>query len=120
VAPGHDVPLEDLVAVDCRNGEVHASERRYSIGGVQEFGLYSAPVFDVIEWFDEYEVELTKWGLWTVKRGPVTWYTQDANFEWRRYNGTAIRPQPVEQGRLEDFFLQEVVIMVRNLVEIGE
>lgn len=118
VAPGHNVALNDLVAVRCRNGELRVSARRYGIGGLEDVGLYSAPVFDVIRNYAAYQTELTKFGLWTVTSAPVTWYTQNDLYEWRRYNGTAIRPQPVEDGRLERYFLRQFVIMVRELMEV--
>lgn len=120
VGVGWNVPLNELGTVRCRNGEVRPTERRYSDGGAQDVGLYSAPVFDLFPNSPAYQAELTKFGILAVKWARVTWYTRDTFFNWHRYNGIAVQPEPGQDGSRARYFLRGFAIYIHALVQLED
>lgn len=120
VGIGWDVAQEELVPVHCRNGEVRATQRQYSDGGPHDQGLYSAPVIDLFEDAANLQETFALFGLDEAEAAKVTWYTRDDTFTWRRYNGWAKRPRPVEDGGLNNYFLRDYVIYIVDLQAVED
>lgn len=98
-----------------RSEGVHVTRRDFmGDGSVVDQGLYVELVYDIIEDVTQYQTILTVFGLVAANSAEVTVYCRDALFNWVRYNGRAIRPEP----SWNLFFPRNVVILVRDLVAL--
>lgn len=113
----HGVALVSLTTLDPqpRSEGVKPTRRDFvGDGTLVEQGLYVELVYDVLEDVTQYQAVLTVFGLVAAKSALVTVYCRNDLFNWVRYNGTAIRPEPSWQ----QFFPRGVVILVRDLVAL--
>lgn len=120
VAIGWGVDPGDLAVVvpQPRNGEVQATERTFSDGGVRDLGLYSRPQWNVLGSDALYQSILTQFGVVEADECEVTWQTLDDTFAAVTYEGWAVRPKPVDDGGLERFFLRDVGLLIRIVREV--
>jgi len=113
----HSVALVSLTTLDPqpRSEGVKATQRNYmGDGSIYEQGLYVELVWDILEDATAYTTILAIFGLDSATSADVTIYARDDQYAWTRYNGKAIRPEP----SWNQFFPRNVVILVRNLVEL--
>jgi len=114
----HDIALGSLTVLSPQpRSEGVKPTRRTPLadGMVVEEGLYVELVWDVFETASEYQTVLTVFGLGSATSADVTIYARNAVYDWKRYNGKAVRPDPSWQ----QYFPRGVVILVRNLEELA-
>lgn len=110
----HDVALVSLTTLDPQprsSGVMSSRDDFVGDGSVVEHGLYVELEWDVLESSTEYQTILTVFGLLSARSADVTIYARDAVYNWKRFNGKAIRPQP----SWNQYFARNVVILVRDL-----
>lgn len=118
IAAGHDQALIDLdpITPQPRSEGVKALRRTYAAGGtVYEEGKYIELAWNVLGGATSYQAILTQFGLDAAATAQVTLYVPDYNFAYARYNGTAVRPLVGEDIAQRNYFLRNVVILVRDL-----
>lgn len=115
VALGWDVDPGDIeeVVPQPRNGELQATERTYSDGGVRDLGLFCRPTWDVFGTDAELQGIFTQFGILDADEAKVTWRTRDDTFQEKTYEGWAVKPKPVDDGGLSNFFLRDYGILIR-------
>lgn len=114
VAEGSNIALVSLTVLSPqpRSEGVRATRRDFiADGSIVEQGLYVELVYDVLNDVTEYQAVLAFFGLDTADSAAVTIYARNALFNFVRYNGRAVRPEPSWQ----QFFPRNVVILVKNL-----
>lgn len=88
-------------------------------GSFVEQGLFVEWLWNVNGSVAQYQGILTQLGLSTVKSLPVTIYSVDDQYIFRRWNGTIIRPQPGVDVRRNNFFVRDITVLIRDLVMIA-
>jgi hypothetical protein len=118
IAYNHDVPLASLIAVNPqpRSNGVQPTRRTHTGNGVIDEALWCEWIWDGgIDDSVAYQNILIACGLLTTaKWRSVTIYTRNDLFVWTRFNGMAIRPEPV----WEQYF-PRLTLLIRDLQEIG-
>ena len=113
--PGRDVALTFLVVMDPQptSPGVKATRRiNFGDGTILEQGLYVEWNYNIVEDATQLSQILTPLGLMSAASAEVTIYTRNQLYQYRRYNGTAIRPE----ANWDNFFARNITIMIRNLV----
>lgn len=119
VADGHDIAEESLttIAPQPRSEGIKATRRVFLPDGtVQDDGRHIELEFSTIGDVATYQSLLSQFGVQSATTNEVTVMVPDETFAWVRMNGTAVRPQPGQDVSRRDFFLRNVVILVRDLV----
>jgi hypothetical protein len=118
VKPAHNQPLVDLVVLDPqpRSVGIQVTRRTYAASGVvYEEGLYVELVYSMIENATQYQAILTAFGLSSLVSANVTLYAEDQTFAAKRWNGRVVRPDIGRNGARENYFLRDVVFLVKDL-----
>jgi hypothetical protein len=119
VADGHDVALLSLgtLALQPSSEGVKVVERNYAVSGnIHEHGLWIDLRWNMIGSVGRYQTLLTAFGLHNALTNEITIYCPDHQFAWNRYNGLAIRPEKGVDVRRSNYFIRDVIIIVKNLV----
>lgn len=114
-ATGHNVALTFLTPINPQptSPGVKASRRiNFGDGTILEQGLYVEWNYNVVEDAAQLSAILTPLGLMAAASAEVTIYARNQLYQYRRYNGTAIRPE----ASWDNFFARNVSIVIRNLV----
>jgi hypothetical protein len=117
IAIDFDRPLGSLTVLNPqpRSSGVLPTRRTYTGNSILDEGLYCEWIWDGgIDDGVAYRTLLTTCGLLTARMCPVTIYTRDDRFVDTRYNGIAVRPEPV----WEQYF-PRLTVLIRDLQEIG-
>lgn len=119
VALGHDVASLDLDLVDPQptSDGIQVTRRTFSGNGtVYDQGRYIELRWSVIEDEAEYNDLLQQFGIdGGDLTADVTISVPDDDYQYNRFNGIAVRPQLGQDARRRDYFIREMVIVVRNL-----
>lgn len=118
VAQGHGVALVSLAAVIPQPAStgVMVTERSYGASGaVFEAGQYIEWRFSNLGTGAKYLALLTQLNLDDFLTAPVTVYTRNQFFAFKRYNATAVRPQLGQDGDWSGYFPRGFVIVLKNL-----
>ena len=118
---GHDLPLGSLtlLAPQPRSTGVEATVRRYSGSGqIFEEGLYVQLLWDVVGSASQYDSLLAQWDFFVTPTRAVTVYIPNPTLHYNRYNGIAVRPETGRDMRVDRFYVRNVVILVRDLVNL--
>lgn len=118
VKTGHDQALIDLVAVTPQPNSVGIRETRrgYSASGsVKQQGLYVELVFTTLQNATMYQSVLNQFGVQSALTSAVTVYIRSDTFAWVRMNGTAVRPEIGQDATWQDFYPQNIVILIKGL-----
>lgn len=121
VAAGHGVALVSLVQIAPQptSGGIKATQRTYGTSGkVHEMGLFATLEWSVIETPADYAALLAQFGLTSALDASVTVYIRNSAFSYARYNATAVRPQLGTDGEWNNYFLRNVVIVLKKLVAL--
>lgn len=120
-AEGHGVALGSLTVISPqpKNGEVRAL-RSYGDTGAQERALHCAFVWDVLESEAAYLAVLAQFGLDDALYANVTIYTRNEVFTWQRFNGIAIQPEIGQDAGWGNYFMRNVVIVIKDLEALVE
>jgi hypothetical protein len=118
VALGHDVALASLTVMDPQpmSPGVQFTRRLYfGDGSVLDQGFYAEWIYNVVDSAAQLSSILTPMGLMAAQSALVTIHTRNQLFQYKRYNGTAIRPE----ANWENYFDRNVTIIIRNLVGLA-
>jgi hypothetical protein len=118
----HDQTLteEDDVTPAPRTAGVQVTRRNHSVsGGVEDAFLYVEMLWSSVGSESEFQSILTQFGVLAADENEVTVMCRDATLQWKRYNGTAVRPQMGTDVRHERYFVRDLVILVKFLEELG-
>lgn len=122
VGIGHNIALGSLAIINPQptSRGVQVARRTYGLDAtVVEEGRYIELVFGVLEQPSDYLALLAQFGLSaSVAKSNVTVYAPNAVWGFARYNGVAIRPEVGAGVTWENYFLRNVVILVRDLTPI--
>jgi hypothetical protein len=114
----HDQTLtenEDVVPQPRTTG-VRVTRRSHSVsGGLKDEFLYVEMLFSSLESVTQYQAVLTQFGVLSAMTNEVTIMCRDAALRWKRYNGTAVRPQQGVDVQWSRYFPRDVVMLVRDL-----
>lgn len=119
---GADVVTVDLVAIapQPRSEGVKYVRRTFAASGiVSDQSAYVELIWEVLESATEYNTLLTQFGLNASIATVVTVLVRDEFFNFTRYNGLAIRPQP-GTDKSWDYFPRNVTILIKNLEQLVE
>lgn len=114
---GSEIALISLTVLDPQPHSVgvQATSREFALNGALfEQGPYIQLMWDHLESSAEVIAIYTVFDLHDALSAPVTIYVPRWDYTYKRYNGTAIRPQP----SWNNYFARNVVITVRDLVEL--
>ena len=117
VSAGSNVALASLTVLNPQpSSQGVQATRRVDVadGSLYLQGLYCEFVWNVLDDGTQVRDIFLRFGLLTVRSGPVTIYTRDDIYNKHRYNGLAVRP-PISWG---NYFPRDVTILVKNLVEL--
>lgn len=117
VADGHDMALGSLtvIAPQPTSIGIQATRRVQSAnGGVLDQGKYIDLVWDVLP-LSVYQALLTTFGVRDALTNEVTVYVPDETGTYVRMNGLAVRPEAGRDVRRRDYFIRDLVILVRDL-----
>ncbi|HMN10894.1 MAG TPA: hypothetical protein PKD55_01065 [Bellilinea sp.] len=118
VADGHDIIEANLNTINPqpRSTGIRATRRVFlADGSVQDDGRYIELHWGIIDNPSAYQSLLSQFGVQNATTNDVTVYVPDETFAWVRYNGTAVRPAQGSDVRRQDFFIRDVVVLVRDL-----
>lgn len=121
VGSGHDVALVDLdLLVPQPHSEgIKPARRTHSLdGSIHEEAWYIELIWDTVGWNAiRYRSILSQFGLTNSYISPVTIYVPGIDYQYTRFNGTAIRPEVGEDVRRQRIFMRDIVVLVRDLEE---
>lgn len=120
VADGHDVVLESLNVLSPQPRSEGIKPTRRTFGGdgtPYDEGKYVELLYSMVSSASDYQSILSSFGIQNAGSNEVTVYVRDETFAWTRQNGLAIRPQPGEDVRWNQYFPRDVVILVRDLAD---
>lgn len=118
VADGHDVALVSLTDVSPQPASegIKATRRTHAAdGSVYDEAKYVELVFSIVGSVTGYQALLAQFGVQSALTNDVTVYVRDETFAWVRMNGTAVRPQPGEGVRWNNYFPRNITILVKDL-----
>lgn len=121
VKTGHNEALVDLVVLSPqpRSIGVEATRRSFAASGlVYDEGLFVRLLYDFTDSPTTYLALLTAFGLASASQANVTIYARNQRYAWQRYNGTAILPETGRDVTSSNFFLRDIIILVKNLVAL--
>lgn len=119
-APGHDVPLEDLLVVigQCSSEGMQYTRRQYGASGkVIDEGAFIELFFSTIN-IARYQALLAQIALLTtdeVTTAPVSVYVPDRKFNWVLRNGIVVAPEPGSDGKRTNYLLHDYVFLIKSL-----
>ena len=117
VAAGSNVALAGLTVLNPQpSSQGVQATRRVDVadGSLYLQGLFCEFVWNVLDDGTQVRDIFLRFGLLTVRSGPVTIYTRDDIYNKHRYNGLAVRP-PINW---QNYFPRDMTILVKNLVEL--
>lgn len=117
----HNIALGSLTVLSPqpRSEGVKVVSRSYGTSGsVFEHGLYIELFYDYIATPTDYQVLLALMGTNTELYAPVTIYAWRKDYDYQRYNATAVRPQLGQDGAWNQYFLRNVTFLFKNLVAL--
>ena len=118
VADGHNVALVSLTVLSPqpRSPGVKYTRTQYAADGTPILdGAFVNLVWDIMASKTQYQNLLSTFGLSTATSNDVTVYVRNNNFDYVRYNGRAIKPQPGDGVEWQMGFPRSMTILVRNL-----
>jgi hypothetical protein len=117
----HDQALtedEDVVPQPGTAG-VRVTRRNHSVsGGLKDDFLYAELVWSSLGSVEEFQSVLSQFGILAADENEVTITARSQTFQFRRYNGTAVRPQQGIDVRWDRYFPRNIVILVKFLEEL--
>lgn len=120
-ALNHNVALASLTvfAPQPRSIGVIPTRRTFTSGAtVVDEGLHVELIWETLEDATQYQAVLAVMGLTTVRMRSVTLYARNDLYQWRRYNGVAVRPQPGADVTW-NLFPRSITVLVRDLVQLA-
>lgn len=121
VATGSSVALVSLALMvpQPTTRGIQFTERSYGAGGaVYDQAPYCELLFSFIETEALYATFLAQFGLASVTSAPVTVYIRNERLAYARYNATAVLPSIGNDGGWSEYFMRNVVVLLKNLVAI--
>lgn len=123
VKTGHGVAFLSLVAMAPQprtDVTIRPIQRSYSASGaVHETGPHIELLWSMLETATEYTTLLAQFGLSaTVLNANVTVYVPNSVYTFARYNGVAHLPLQGSDIKRTDYFIRDVIILVKNLVAL--
>jgi hypothetical protein len=118
VADGSDVVLGSLTVLSPqpRSTGIEYTRRSYAADSTPILeGPFINLVWDVLGSKTEYQAILTTFGLSSATTNDVTVYIRNANFDYVRMNGKAIKPQIGEGIEWANYFPRNMTILIRDL-----
>lgn len=119
VAEGSNVALVSLadIAPQCRSEGLEYTRSSFAASGaVVREAPFIRLLFDVLADDTEFNSLLALFGLDSATSAAVTVYIPGPLRTFARYNGTAIRPATGDGMRHSEYFLRDVVLLIRDLV----
>lgn len=116
IAIGHNADLadiDDFVPYQPLTPGLQWTRSVATADGVIREGAYIRFIFEILTEAQNAAM-LNQAGVYSFNTREVTLYAQDENYEWKRLNGTAIKP--VNEGR-RGFHLRNVPLLVINIRE---
>jgi hypothetical protein len=114
----HDQTLtenEDVVPQPRTTG-VKVTRRTHSVsGGLKDEFLYCEMLFSSLESVTQYQAVLTQFGVLNAMTNEVTIMCRSQTLQWKRYNGTAVRPAMGVDVQRSRYYPRDVVMLVRDL-----
>lgn len=99
-----------------RSTGVQMTKRTFSASGqIYEQSPYIELLFSVQPTAYAYQQLLAKFDLNVFINKGVTVYIPDEQFFWQRYNGIAVRPEMGKDAKRENYFIRDIVILVKHL-----
>lgn len=117
VAEGHDIALVSLtvLAPQPRSEGVRATRVDHMADGtIVKQGLYLEFTWSSHRNTTAYQTLLALIGLDSATSAAVTIYARNDMYQWIRYNGVAVRPEP-GQGVSYRSFPRNITILIREL-----
>jgi hypothetical protein len=121
IKTGHGVALASLVAFDPQPrcyGLEYTREMSMPDGSVVVEGPFFMLRWSMNESDVQYRAILTACGLVAARTAQVTVYGPDDLYNWVRYNATAVRPLVGRDVTRDQFFIQNVAILFKDLVAL--
>ena len=118
VADGFDVALGSLTVLSPqpKSAGIQYTRLGYAADGTPILeGPFVNLVWDIVGGKTGYQAILTTFGLSSATTNDVTVYVRDANFDYVRKNGKAIKPQIGEGIEWDNYFPRGLVILIRDL-----
>lgn len=118
---GHDIVLGSLTVLDPQPSTegVQPTRRTFAASGsVLDEGLFVEFEYSALEDVNAYTGMLTDFGLDDALTNEVTVYVRTEYYEYKRYNGTAVRPEMGRDVRWRQYFPRDAVVLVKDLVII--
>lgn len=118
IAEGHDVALLSLTDIDPQprsDGLKFGRVTPSAAGTITREASYIELVWSVVESPAAYQDLLEQFGLDSATTAAVTLYALNDLFQATRYNGTAVRPIIGASAAQRDYFIRDVVIIVKDL-----
>lgn len=116
---GHDVTLNNthVIVPQPRSPGVQVVTRSVGVSMVRhETGLWIPLRWNVLN-VTHYQALIEAFGLETALEADVSVSVPDFQYDFRFYNGTAIRPEQGQDIRRDGHFLKDITILIVNLVE---
>jgi len=122
VADGFNVALGSLTVLSPQPRSSGIQYTRQSFAGdgtpINE-GPYVLLIWDVVENKTQYQSILTTFGLLSADSNDVTVYIRDEEFDYVRKNGKAIKPFPGQGVDYKNYFIRDLVILIRDLEDVS-
>ena len=124
VLEDHDIALNNLVVMNPqpKAQPVQSTRRTFAASGlVADEGFFVEFEWTMIETPTQYAAILgyfNMFGLPLTYTNEVTIYARNELLVYTRYNGLAVLPEVGRDGKWNDYFWRDVVVLVKNLVAI--
>ena len=123
VGIGTDLTLGELSTItpQPRSTGVQRTRRSYAAdSSVYQEAAYVILEFSVLNDDSEYGTLLNQFGLVSGLTCPVTVLVRNEFFAFTLYNGTAVQPDQGKDAHWNNYFPENISILVRDLVPISE
>ena len=118
VADGSNIALGSLTVLSPqpRSNGIQYTHSSYAADGTPILkGAFVNLIWDVVGTKAQYQSILTTFGLLSATTNDVTVYVRNANFDYVRMNGKAIKPQIGEGVEWSKYFVRGLTILIRDL-----
>ncbi len=121
IAAGHSVPLLNLIPLNPQpqGDPVTPVVRTYGASGVvHERGQFCELHWNVLDSPADVQSLLQQLGLEAAFTASVTMTLRDHAFTFRRYNCTAVRPEPGRDLRWNQYFPRDFTLLLKDLEQL--
>jgi len=120
LAQGSDVAIGSLIALipQPKSDGIKPLRRTFSgDGSIYDEGRYIELYWDLVGNQPMYQALLVSvFGVSYLSTNEVTIFCPDEHFQFQRFNGLAVIPQNGEDVRRRDYFIRDIVILIKDLV----